>query len=116
MGLMCRAQWMTQWVGFKMQSSHPVCFFSYFLPVIRIDYLLLDYGQLRMPTTTSHTNTQTMKGGQILDSEACSFLSTTVSMAPTTTALNDDKWGSMERLDGSIRLEIAGEFLFNDFL
>ena len=116
MGLMCRAQWMTQWVGFKMQSSHPVCFFSYFLPVIQIDYLLLDYRQLQTPTTTSHTNTQTMKGGQILDSEACSFLSTTVSMAPTTTALNDDKLGLMERLDGLIRLEIAGEFLFNDFL
>ena len=56
------------------------------------------------------------EGGQILDSEVCSFLSTTVSMAPTTTALNDDKWGLMERLDGSIRLEIAGELLFNDFL
>ena len=52
----------------------------------------------------------------VLDSEACSFSSTTVSTAPTTTALNDDKWGSMERLDGLIRLEIAGEFLFNDFL
>ena len=103
-------------MGGVQDTELPSGTFSYFLPVIRIDYLLLDYGQLRMPTTTSHTNTQTMKGGQILDSEACSFLSTTVSMAPTTTALNDDKWGSMERLDGSIRLEIAGEFLFNDFL
>ena len=36
-------------------------------------------------------------------------------MAPTTTALNDDKWGLMERLDGLIRLEIAGEFLFFKF-
>ena len=85
MGLTCRAQWMTQWVGFEMQSSHLVHFFSYFLPVIQIDYLLLDYGQLRTPTTTSHTNTQTTKGGQILDLEVCSFLSTTVSTAPTTT-------------------------------
>ena len=75
MGLMCRAQWMTQWVGFETQSSHLVHFFSYFLPVIQIDYLLLDYGQLRMPTTTSHTNTQTTKGGQILDLASYPLLS-----------------------------------------
>ena len=65
MGLMCRAQWMAQWVGLKMHSSHPVHFFSYFLPIffIQIDYLLLDYRQLQMPTTTSHTNTRMTKGG-----------------------------------------------------
>ena len=112
---MCRAQWMTHWVRFKMQSSHLVCFF-FLLFACYTNWLFII--RLRATTNTNHHITHQHpddEGGQILNSEACSFSSTTVSTAPTTTALNDDKWGSMERLDGSIRLEIAGEFLFFKF-